>query len=67
VFVYPLPNIMVYSLMPFNLDIIACTLDFGCYLAKISVTVFQAWPPSPIVLFKEKVKLIKKNNNNNNN
>lgn len=40
--VFPLPNIMVYSLMPFNLDIIACTLDFGCYLAKISVTVFQA-------------------------
>lgn len=38
----PLPNIMVYSLMPINLDIIACTLDFGCYLAKISVTVFQA-------------------------
>lgn len=43
----PLPNIMVYSLMPFNLDIIACTLDFGYYLAKISVTVFSSLIPFP--------------------
>lgn len=37
-----IPNIMICSLMPFIWDIIACNLDFGWYLAKIHVTVFQA-------------------------
>lgn len=47
-------SIVICSSMTLPFGDIAYTLDFACYLAKISVTVFQdRFFPSPSIFFKK--------------
>lgn len=54
--VFPWYYAMAFSLMPFTFEHI-CYLGFGCYLAKISVTMSQNLPPPRCFIWKAKIVL----------